>query len=117
MQKTGVYFKHCMQVIGVYSVHYWLREGRANNAEVDFLLQIGQTIVPVEVKAGKGGSLKSLFQFADAKGSGLACRFDLNPPARQTITHRLDESEVALELLSLPLYLCNQADRLLAGLL
>jgi len=43
-----------------------LREGRANNAEVDFLLQAEQAVLPVEVKAGKGGSLKSLFQFAQA---------------------------------------------------
>lgn len=94
-------------------LHYWLREGRANNAEVDFLLQVGQTVVPVEVKSGKGGSLKSLFQFADAKGKPLACRFDLNPPNWQRIYHRIDTREVAVDLLSLPLYLCGQAHRLL----
>lgn len=94
-------------------LHYWLREGRANNAEVDFLLQIGQTVVPVEVKAGKGGSLKSLFQFSAAKHSRVACRFDLNPPNLQTIRHQVEGREVRTELLSLPLYLCGQADRLL----
>lgn len=98
-------------------LHYWLREGRANNAEVDFLLQIERTVVPVEVKAGKAGSLKSLFQFAGAKCSPLACRFDFNPPTRQTISHQLADKGVSVELLSLPLYLCGQADRLLAELL
>lgn len=98
-------------------LHYWLREGRANNAEVDFLLQIGQTVVPVEVKAGKGGSLKSLFQFSDAKGARLACRFDLNPPNRQMIRHQFNDREMTLDLLSLPLYLCGQANRLLSNAL
>ena len=70
-------------------------------------------VVPVEVKAGKGGSLKSLFQFADAKNVRLACRFDLNPPNRQTIRHQLDDRQVTVELVSLPLYLCGQAERLL----
>ena len=94
-------------------LHYWLREGRANNAEVDFLLQIEQSVLPVEVKAGKGGSLKALFQFAQAKGASLACRFDLNPPTYQTIRHRLVNLEVRLDLLSLPLYFCEQAGRML----
>jgi predicted AAA+ superfamily ATPase len=95
-------------------LYYWLREGRANNAEVDFLCQVGTNVVPVEVKAGKGGSLKSLFHFSDAKGMALACRFDLNPPMWQKILHRIDHREVTVDLLSLPLYLCGQADRLLA---
>lgn len=95
-------------------LYYWLREGRANNAEVDFLCQVGTTVVPVEVKAGKGGSLKSLFQFSDAKGKALACRFDLNPPLRQKIVHRIDSREVTVDLLSLPLYFCGQTNRLLA---
>ncbi|MCH8527311.1 MAG: AAA family ATPase [Kiritimatiellae bacterium] len=98
-------------------LYYWLREGRANNAEVDFLRRIGPAVIPVEVKAGKGGSLKSLFQFSEAKGGGLACRFDLNPPGRQMIRHRIQDREVTVELLSLPLYLCGQADRLLADAL
>ena len=97
-------------------MHYWLREGRANNAEVDFLIQIEQTVVPVEVKAGKAGSLKSLFQFADAKGVSVACRFDLNPPSQQTISHQIGDRTVAVELLSLPLYLCGQVNRLMSTL-
>ena len=42
---------------------YWLRKGRSVNAEVDFLVQLQHDIVPVEVKSGKSGSLKSLLQF------------------------------------------------------
>ncbi len=61
-------------------LHYWLREGRANNAEVDYVIAQGQKIYPVEVKAGKSGSLKSLHQCLAEKKTGLAFRFDLTPP-------------------------------------
>ena len=44
-------------------LHYWLREGRSNNAEVDYVVSRGMRILPVEVKAGASGSLKSLQQF------------------------------------------------------
>ena len=80
---------------------------------LDFLLQLGQTVVPVEVKSGKGGSLKSLFQFAEDKDAYLACRFDLNRPTWQTITHQLADKKIAVDLFSLPLYLCGQTKRLL----
>jgi len=39
---------------------YWARDARGSNAEVDFLAVSGGKIYPVEVKSGKGGSLRSL---------------------------------------------------------
>ncbi len=67
---------------------YWFREGRTGNAEVDFVTSTGKTIVPIEVKAGKSGSIKSLQQFAIDKKSTLTCRFDLNPPNVQALSCR-----------------------------
>lgn len=86
-------------------LHYWLREGRSGNAEVDFLLQVGSNVIPVEVKSGKSGSLKSLLQFAADKNAGFACRFDLNPSSLQDVDLNMNGSPVKLCLLSLPLYL------------
>lgn len=93
-------------------LHYWLREGSSGNAEVDCLLQIDSQIVPVEVKSGKSGSLKSLLQFSAEKKTDFVCRFDLNPPCLQACEHIINGSEVRFKLLSLPLYFCNQIDRL-----
>ena len=31
---------------------YWLREGRSNNAEFDYVTEFGGPIVPIEVKSG-----------------------------------------------------------------
>jgi predicted AAA+ superfamily ATPase len=93
---------------------YWLREGRKGNAEVDYVMQLGHQILPVEVKAGKSGSLKSLFQFAAQKGCTRALRFDLHPPSRQVV-HHADPSggtnTISFELISLPLYLVDQWQR------
>jgi hypothetical protein len=42
---------------------YWHREARRSNAEVDYVIQQGTTIVPVEVKAGSRGSMQSIHLF------------------------------------------------------
>ena len=47
---------------------YWAREARNANAEVDFVISRHQDILPVEVKAGKTGTLRSTFQFLLEKG-------------------------------------------------
>jgi predicted AAA+ superfamily ATPase len=104
------------RVNGFKSLTYWLREGRTANAEVDFLIQLDQSTVPVEVKAGKSGSLKSLLQFVFQKKCTRAVRFDLNQPSLQHISHKLAQSgasvQVEYDLLSLPLYLIEQLPRL-----
>jgi predicted AAA+ superfamily ATPase len=41
-------------------LYYWAREAKSSNAETDYLIEKQGSIIPVEVKSGKGGSLKSL---------------------------------------------------------
>ena len=43
-----------------HGLYYWSRDAKSSNAEVDFLISYQNQIVPIEVKSGKGGSLKSL---------------------------------------------------------
>ncbi|MBI5300168.1 MAG: AAA family ATPase, partial [Deltaproteobacteria bacterium] len=47
---------------------YWHREARASNAEIDYVIQRGHEILPIEVKAGVKGGMKSLFLFLEEKG-------------------------------------------------
>jgi predicted AAA+ superfamily ATPase len=99
---------------------YWLREGRSSNAEVDFVVAIEGRIVPIEVKAGARGSLRSLHQFVAGKRVPLAIRFDANPPSRQTVAATVQTAggamQVEYELLSLPLYLVERtADLVIAA--
>lgn len=87
---------------------YWQREGRSSNAEVDFTRAFGKTIYPIEVKAGKSGSLKSIQQFVLSKRAKQAIRFDMNQPSRQQVRHKAKTKdgteEISYELISLPLY-------------
>ena len=99
---------------------YWLREGRATNAEVDYVAAFDGRIVPIEVKAGASGSLKSLHQFVAEKGAPVAVRFHAGPPSVQTVRTRVrrggTQTEVTFRLLSLPLYLVERLPHLLASL-
>ncbi|MEI8348349.1 MAG: DUF4143 domain-containing protein, partial [Pseudomonadota bacterium] len=54
---------------------YWLRDKSIQKAEVDFVLGLHQKIIPVEVKAEKGGRLKSLQIFSNEKNSFEAIKF------------------------------------------
>ncbi|MEX0738983.1 MAG: DUF4143 domain-containing protein [Pseudohongiella sp.] len=98
-------------------LNYWLREGRSNNVELDFVITLNGQIVPIEVKAGATGSLKSLHQFMGEKGAPLAVRFDLNLPNRQTINTRIKKNsqvrDIQYPLQSLPLYLVERLPDLL----
>lgn len=44
-------------------LYYWQRNAPNSNAEVDYLVQKGENIIPVEVKGGAGSTLKSLHLF------------------------------------------------------
>jgi uncharacterized protein len=46
---------------------YWQRESKSSNAEVDYIIQNQQQIIPIEVKANTKGSMQSLFFFLQEK--------------------------------------------------
>jgi uncharacterized protein len=91
---------------------YWLREGKEANAEVDFVCSFGGKIVPIEVKSGASGTLKSLNQFMAEKNLKLAFRLDTNPPSIQKIKTivqtKKGSQEVIYDLVSLPIYLVER---------
>lgn len=45
------------------NLYYWHREARSSMAELDYLIQLGNHIIPIETKSKKGSSLKSLHMF------------------------------------------------------
>lgn len=57
-----------------YKPHFWVREKINSQAEVDLLYQYQQFIIPIEVKSGAPGTLRSLFQFMDACDHSFAIR-------------------------------------------
>jgi hypothetical protein len=114
----------CEQFVGqhlLYSGHffeepelyYWSREKRQSAAEVDYVISVGPEIIPVEVKAGKSGRLKSLHVFLQEKSRGFGLRFNTDLPSLLETEVTLPTGEtLPYRLLSLPLYLVGQARRL-----
>ncbi len=49
-----------MTASGMRKLYYWSRDEKSSTAEVDFLISKGTDIFPIEVKSGKGGTLRSL---------------------------------------------------------
>lgn len=95
------------------ALYYWARETKNAAAEVDYLLTLGAQVVPVEVKAGATGSLKSLHQFLNEKGSAFGLRFNAAAPSLLRDSTRLPNGDTLdYHLLSLPLYLVGQVRRL-----
>ena len=58
-------------------LYYWHREATNATAEVDFVLQHGDRILPVEVKSGVRGSMKSLRLFMAEKHVDTGARISL----------------------------------------
>jgi len=55
-------------------VPIWTRESKASNAEVDIVIQYQGMAIPLEVKSGTAGSLKSLHQFIKESPHNFAIR-------------------------------------------
>jgi predicted AAA+ superfamily ATPase len=58
-------------------LYYWRREKDGSSAEVDFVVQRGEDILPVEVKSGTKGSMQSMFLFLKEKKRQYGIRSSL----------------------------------------
>jgi predicted AAA+ superfamily ATPase len=80
------------EILNFSDLFFWVRDGKSGNAELDYLIAHNSKIVPIEVKSGKTGSLKSLAVFSELKKPKQQVRFYSGLPRRDG------------PLLSLPLY-------------
>lgn len=88
-------------------LYFWMRDKVGSQAEVDYVLTFGELIVPIEVKSGSLGRLKSLQQFMQTHQSPLGIRICASPLA----------FDKAKKILSVPFYLVPQLDRLVKAYL
>ncbi|GHV26367.1 hypothetical protein FACS1894176_06960 [Bacteroidia bacterium] len=58
-------------------LYYWQREAKKSNAEVDYIVQKGEKIIPIEIKAGTKGRMQSLHLFLKEKNVGRGVRCSL----------------------------------------
>ena len=108
-QFVGQEFIASFQVFKQAKLYYWTREAKNSNAEIDYLFQKENTIYPVEVKAGKTGTLKSMHVFFVEKNKDIGIRFNLDIPSygknlTASIRFKIKNEELKYKLVSLPLY-------------
>lgn len=93
-------------------LYYWSREAQSSSAEVDYLLQYNQTLIPVEVKAGSAGKMRSLQQFFYEKPWTFAIRIYSGSTHKQIIKSQTTQGHtIHYELLSIPFYLISEIER------
>ncbi|HEX3554622.1 MAG TPA: AAA family ATPase [Thermoanaerobaculia bacterium] len=92
---------------------FWVSESAHANAETDFLLPGPGFPVPVEVKSGASGALKSLHQFLARARRGLGIRLHAGMFADERLEVRMAEGPLKYRLLSLPLYLAEEVPAML----
>ncbi len=98
-------------------LHYWLRDGKNKNAEVDFVVSRNSKIIPVEVKSDHISRLYSIAVFAHEKKIDFAIRFNLEAPSYQSRDYKLQIGQELISgkftLLSLPIYQAGQLGKIL----
>lgn len=99
------------QVWKEFTPFYWLREAKNSNAEIDCIIQLQNEVFPVEIKAGKRGTLKSLHVYLAEKGKKTGIRFNADVPSigldLSANLNLPDKNQISYNLISLPLYMAG----------
>lgn len=64
-----------MQTLSLQSIYFWTREKNQSQAEIDFVYPFESEVVPIEVKSGPTGKLKSLHLYMENTKVNYAIRF------------------------------------------
>ncbi len=89
---------------------FWYRDKVGATSEVDYCLNVKGLVIPVEVKSGKTGTLKSLHQFMEQAPHTYALRIYSGPLQKDELT---TPSGKKYQLLSLPFYLLGNVINIL----
>lgn len=92
------------------NLNFWAREKKQSNAEVDFVYQFKGKVIPVEVKSGATGKLRSLHQFVDQSPHHYAVRFC---NSTVSIENAVTIKGTEYKLLNLPWYLAEELENYL----
>lgn len=90
------------------ALHFWVREKKESTAEVDYLFQYDGLIIPIEVKSGKEGTLKSLHSYMDIAPHNFAIRFYAGA---LNISDAITQKGKQYKILNLPYFLGSQIEK------
>jgi predicted AAA+ superfamily ATPase len=89
-------------------LQFWVREKKQSSAEIDYLYQYNGKLIPIEVKSGSIGKLRSLHQFMDVAPHHLAVRVWQGP---YSVEKAKTIAGTEFTLLNLPFYLVHRIER------
>lgn len=84
---------------------FWVRESSSANAELDIVLSYKGMLIPVEIKSGKQGRLRSMHQFIERTQAPFAIRFYAGD---FSIESAVTPSGVPYQLMNIPYYLVTK---------
>jgi len=87
----------------------WYREQKGSISEIDYLISSHNKLIPVEVKSGKSGTLRSLHNFMDESKNKFAIRVYSGVMGIEKI---LTPNKKQFTLFSMPFYLLNRIEQL-----
>jgi predicted AAA+ superfamily ATPase len=90
------------------SLMFWVRDKKQSSAEIDYLYQYNDKLIPIEVKSGSIGKLRSLHLFMDCAPHSVAVRIyqgECLVQKAKTIACK------EFSLLNLPFYLVHRIER------
>ncbi len=91
-------------------VQFWVREKKQSSAQVDYIIPFENYVIPIEVKSGKSGRLRSLHEFVNRTNHKYAVRIysgKLKVDNAETIKGK------KFSLLNLPYYLAGNIKKYL----
>ena len=95
------------QSLSLQKLHFWVRQKKQSDAEVDFIYPYKGKLIPIEVKSGPRGHLKSLQVYMDRSPLHFAVRFYAG--SRQLDKLRTSKGK-PFYLLSLPYFLASRIE-------
>ena len=89
-------------------LHFWVREKTDSSAELDYIFQYKGKLIPIEVKSGSIGKLRSLHQFMDMAPHAYAVRIWQGPYSTEK-AKTIAGNEFTL--INLPFYLAHRIEK------
>ena len=94
-------------------ISYWYREQKGSISEIDYLISLNNKLIPIEVKSGKTGSLKSLHNFIEKSANVFSVRIYSGVLRIELATTPRGKK---FTLFSVPFYLLHRIEELAGSL-
>ena len=91
-----------IQYLPSQKLHFWVREEHGTASEVDIVFPYKKYLIPIEIKSGASGSLRSLHEFMDRCNHNYALRFYAG---KISIDELITRKGKTYKLLNLPYFL------------